>query len=248
MEPYGVQWSGSAPTDMPRIAIVAALEREVAPLIRTWRVRWVEHGGRRYKFFENQEASLVCSGMGPEAARRATEAMIQEIRPTHILSVGFVGGLDPGLKVGAIFEPRMVVNAADGAKIDTGCGAGTLLSFSAVAGREQKRKLRDAYGAGAVDMEAAAVAQGAESRGVSFSALKVVSDEAGFAMPPVEKFVGTEGRFYAARFAVHVAMRPQYWGATMALARNSGRASQALCAALEQYLSHVATVESETHP
>jgi adenosylhomocysteine nucleosidase len=222
---------------MPRIAIVAAMEREVAPLIRNWRVRWVEHGERRYKLFESGAAALVCSGVGPEAARRAAEAIIQEVQASHILSVGFAGALDPALKVGEVFEPRTVINAADGARTDTGAGHGTLVSFRSVAGREQKRKLREAYGAAAVDMEAAAVAQGAELRNVRFGALKVVSDEAGFAMPPMEDFVEADGSFRSAHFALHVAVRPWLWGTTIAVARNSARASRALCVALEQYLN-----------
>ena len=232
---------------MPRIAIVAAMEHEVAPLIRKWNVRTIEHDGRRYQLFENEDASLICAGVGPEAARRATEAIIQEVRAPHILSVGFVGALDPALKVGEVFEPRTVINAADGVRTDTGCGHGTLVSFSRVAGHEQKEKLRDAYSAAAVDMEAGAVAQGAELRGVSFSALKVVSDEAGFVMPPVGDFIEADGSFRAARFVLYVAVRPWLWGATLELARNSTRASNALCAALEQYLSLRTTEEIAEH-
>ncbi len=232
---------------MPKVAIVTAMEREVAPLIRNWQVRWVEHSGHRYKFFENENTSLVCSGMGSEAARRATEAIIQESKPAHILSVGFVGALDPALRVAEVFEPRTVINGGDGARIGTGRGQGTLVSFTAVAGREQKQKLREAYGAAAVDMEAAAVAQGAELRGVRFGALKVVSDEAGFAMPPVERFVRADGGFASGRFALFVAVRPWLWGATITLARNSARASRVLCAALEQYLTRMAAAESADH-
>ncbi|HEY1401440.1 MAG TPA: phosphorylase [Terriglobales bacterium] len=232
---------------MPRIAIVAAMEREVAPLVRKWKVREVEHSGRRYKLFESGETSLICAGVGPEAARRATEAIIQEVRASHILSVGFVGALDPALRVGEVIEPRTVINAADGVRTDTGSGRGTLVSFSTIAGREQKEKLREAYSAAAVDMEAAAVAQGAELRSVRFGALKVVSDEAGFVMLPVENFVEADGSFRAARFTLHVAVRPWLWGATIVLARNSARASNALCAALEQYLSRRATEEIAEH-
>jgi nucleoside phosphorylase len=232
---------------MPRIAIVAAMEREVAPLIRKWNVRPIEHDGRRYQLFENEASSLICAGVGPEAARHATEAILQEVRASHILSVGFVGALDPALRVGEVFEPRTVINAGDGARTDTGCGQGTLVSFSALAGREQKEKLRDAYSAAAVDMEAGAVAQGAQLRGISFGALKVVSDEAGFVMPPVDDFISADGSFRRARFGLHVAVRPWLWGGTVALARNSARATKALCTALEQYLSRRATEEITEH-
>ena len=232
----GAQWNGFAPTDMRRIAIVAALKSEVAPLIRDWNVRLIDHAGRRYQLFENGHAALLCAGIGPEAARRATEAIIHEFQPSHILSVGFVGALDPGLRVSEVFEPRTVINAGDGARTDTGSGQGTLVSFDAVAGPEQKEKLRKAYGASAVDMEAAAVAQGAEVRGIHFGVLKVVSDEAGFAMPPVHGFVAPNGSFRTASFAAHVALRPWLWRRTFVLARNSTRARRVLCAAVDQYL------------
>lgn len=221
---------------MRRIAIVAALKNEVSPLIRKWHVRLVEHGGRRHQLFENGNAALIFGGVGAEAARRATEAIIQEFRPTHILSVGFVGALDPAMKVGDIFEPRTVVSAGDGVRTDTGCGQGTLVTFGAASGREQKEKLREAYCASAVDMEAAAVAQGAGLRGVSFGALKVVSDEAGFEMAPVQDFVASDGSFRTARFALHVATRPWLWGRTIVLGRNSVRASKQLRVALGEYL------------
>ena len=222
---------------MPRIAIVAALEREVAPLIRKWKVRTVEWDGRSYRLFENGDAVLVCAGVGAQAARRATEVVIQEVRPELVLSVGFVGALDPAMKAGEVFEPRVVINAADGVRTDTGCGQRTLVSFGAVAGVAQKQNLRDAYSAAAVDMEAAAVAQAAEVRGVRFGALKAVSDEAGFAMPPLDEFIANDGGFCMTQYAVHVATRPWLWGPTMILARNSAKASRTLCAALQKRLA-----------
>jgi adenosylhomocysteine nucleosidase len=227
---------------MPRIAIVAALEREVRPLIRNWQARWIEHDGRKFRVFEKGEASLICGGIGPEAARRATEAVIQHSAPIGVLSVGFAGALDPSLAAGEVIEPRTVINAGDGSRTETAAGAGMLVSFGAVADGEQKRKLRDAYGALAVDMEAGAVAQGAATRGLRFSALKVISDTADSTLPPVEKFVGRDGKFRSAAFGVYVALRPWLWRSTSALARNSVKASRALCAALDQYLQS-ATVE-----
>ncbi len=229
---------------MSRIALVAALEREVAPLVRNWKTRTGEHSGRSYKFFEKGDVVLVCGGIGPEAARRATEAIIQEFQPSHIVSVGFVGALDPKLRVGDVLASRIVIDAKDGSRTDTGSGEGILVSFGSVAGREQKDKLGKSYGASAVDMEAASVAQGAHLRSVEFRTLKVVSDVAGFDMPAMEKFVGADGRFHSATFALHVAVRPWLWATTIALARNSARASHALCNALDGYLSRVAVAET----
>ena len=215
---------------------MAALEREVAPLVRTWKSRTLEHDGRQYRLFEKGDAALVCGGMGAKAARRATEAVIQEVRPERVVSVGFAGALDPALKVADIIEPRTVINASDGSRTETGSGQGTLVSCAAVADREQKGKLGRAYGALAVDMEAAAVAQGAQARGVECGALKAVSDEADFAMPAMDSFITSDGRFQTARFALYVALRPRIWRTTVALSRNSSRASHALCRAIADYL------------
>ncbi|MGD0415968.1 MAG: hypothetical protein ABSA80_11480 [Terriglobales bacterium] len=221
---------------MTKTAIIAAMEREVRPLIRGWKVRMMEHGGRRYRLFENGEAALVCGGIGAEAARRATEAVIQEVKPMRVMSVGFAGGLDVSLLVGHILEPRTVINTADGVRTEIGSGEGILVSSATVAGKEQKIRLGKAYGASAVDMEAAAVAQGAQARGVEFAALKAISDSADFNLPAMDRFVASDGSFHSFRFACHIALRPWLWRTTIALARNSSEASQALCAALVSYL------------
>ena len=221
---------------MYRIAIIAAMEREVGPLIRSWKVRTIEHGGRRYRLFEHGDAVLVCGGIGAEAARRATEAVIQEVQPGRVISVGFAGALDGSLAVGDVLQPRTIINAADGVRTDTGSGEGILVSSASVAGKEQKIRLGKAYGAQAVDMEAGAVAQGAAARGVEFGALKAISDASDFELPAMDRFVAHDGSFLSGRFAGHVALRPWLWGTTIALARNSSRARRALCGALADYL------------
>ncbi len=223
-------------TDMSRIAIIAAMEHEVRPLIRGWKVRTLERGGRRYRLFENGDAALVCGGIGADAARRATEAVIREVNPVRVISVGFAGALDGSLKVGDVFEPRTVINAADGVRTEVGSGEGILVSSATAAGKEQKVRLGKAYGASAVDMEAAAVAQGAQARGVEFGALKAISDAADFNLPTVDCFVANDGSFRSAAFGLHVALRPWLWRTAKALARNSSEASRALCGALASYL------------
>ena len=219
-----------------KIAIIVAMEREVAPLIRHWNARTIAHAGRQYRLFENAEAAMICGGIGAEAARRATEAVIQAVKPTRVLSSGFAGALEDSLKVGDVVEPRIVINAADGVRTEVARGEGILVSYASVAGTEQKARLAKAYGALAVDMEAAAVAQGAQARGVEFAAVKAISDVAGFEMPDLDRFVSRDGTFRTARFACHVALRPWLWGTALTLARNSSKASKALCAAIESYL------------
>jgi adenosylhomocysteine nucleosidase len=222
---------------MSRVAIVVALEREVRPLVRgqikDWRVSEKEYAGRRFRFFEKDDVVLVCGGIGAEAARRAAEAVIAIYAPKVVYSAGFAGALDPGLKVGDIVQPRRVVDAGDGSSVDLhrgnlDCG-GVLVSFGAVASPAQKAKLRDSFGARAVDMEASAVARAAEARGVEFAVVKVISDEFDFSFPSMERFVNSNGRFLETRFAGFAAVRPWLWPQVARLARNSNRASRSLC-------------------
>ena len=214
---------------MSRVAIVAALEREVRPLVMHWRRSEREHDGRRFRFFENNQFVLVCGGIGADAARRAAEAVIVLYAPSVVYSAGYAGALDPQLKVGDVISAARVVNAGDGSSAQIPGGDGVLVSYPAVATAEQKVKLRESYQAQAVDMEAAAVARAAEARGVGFSALKVISDEFDFEFPPTDRFVDSEGRFHEIRFAGFAAVRPWLWLPVIRLARNSGRASRVLC-------------------
>jgi hypothetical protein len=109
-----------------------------------------------------------------------------------------------------------------------------VLTINQVAGSDRKKKLAEAYGAQAVDMEAAAVARGAEKHGIRFLAVKVISDELDFAMPPVDRFVDRAGQFKTASFAIHAALRPWLWKSVFQLGHNSAVASRVLRKTLEQ--------------
>jgi adenosylhomocysteine nucleosidase len=212
------------------------MEREVAPLVRGWSLRTIEHGGRRYRLFEDADTALICGGIGAECARRATEAVIREVNPTRVISIGFAGALDGSLRVGDVIEPQTVIHVADGVRTEIGSGTGILVTSAGVADAAQKARFAKAYAASAVDMEAGAVAQGALARGVEFGAVKAISDVAEFKLPALDRFVGADGSFRSAGFGFHVALRPWLWATTIALARNSSKASRSLCVALNSYL------------
>ena len=63
---------------MPKLAIVAALEREVWPLVKDWKVSERECDGKKFKFFEKADSVLVCGGIGAQAARRACHLLARD--------------------------------------------------------------------------------------------------------------------------------------------------------------------------
>jgi adenosylhomocysteine nucleosidase len=169
-----------------------------------------------------------------------------------VQSVGFAGALDRTWRVGAIVTPSQVIDAQDGSRVEIENGEGVLITVAAIASVEQKQKLAKTYGAQAVDMEAAAVAKGADARGLPFSAIKVISDEIEFELPSMEPFVGFDGRFKTGKFVGFVAVRPWLWGQVIGLWKNSTIATNALCEFLAQRLKD--TVQeldnsgAEAHP
>ncbi len=233
------QHEGGSLPERITLGIVAALEREIRPLVvrKDWRTIVREHGGRQFTFFERGNAVIVCGGIGSESARRATEAVISLYAVDEIASAGFAGALDSNMRVGEIIRPGKVIDIADGSATVIPHGKGRLLSSASVAGTLQKAKLGESYGAQAVDMEAASVARGAEIRGVKFVAIKVISDELDFDMPDLRPFIGNNGQFRTGAFVTYAAIRPWMWSKIGQLARNSARASATLCKELEKLIA-----------
>jgi adenosylhomocysteine nucleosidase len=217
-----------------KVAIVAALEREVWPLVRHWPVRRRSYEGKEFRFFERDTMVAICGGIGAAPARRAAEAVIQLYQPELLISAGFAGALQPDVRVGDVLTPGRVIDSSDGSRTDTGFGEETLVSFDSVANVDQKAKLARAYVAQGVDMEATAVARAAAVHGVRFLACKAISDTRDFHMPPVARFVAPDGEFHATKFAVHVALRPWLWAKAVQLGRNSRLAADKLCQALAE--------------
>src|SRR5690348_9802236 len=157
---------------MPKIAIVAAIEREMWPLIKRWRSTRAEHEGREFTFYQSDYAVAVCGGMGAECGRRAAEAVIVRYSPELLISAGVVGALVPELHVGDTVFPAFVIDAGDGSRHETvirdaalsktSLARTILISSPNVAGAAQKKQLAKSYGAHVVDMEGASVARAAQ--------------------------------------------------------------------------------------
>jgi adenosylhomocysteine nucleosidase len=241
------RWSGSGPTGMLKVAIVAALEREVSGLTRSWKRVEQRYDGRRFVFLERDGVVVVCGGIGLDAARRAAEAVIALYHPMELHSVGFAGALDGELRVGDMIAPSVVIDARDGSRafVPGADRQDSLVTYMAVAGVQQKKQLAHAFGARAVDMEAAAVAAAAGAHGIPFAATKVISDESNFEIPEMDRFIDAQGRFRTVNFAVFIAQRPWLWRRVAMLAGNSRKAARVLGVHLERWVQDFSLREVE---
>ena len=174
------------------------------------------------------------------AARRLADAGAR-----GLLSFGFAGGLDPTLSAGSVVLPTEIVSG-DGARFPTTMvwrerlsvaiakqrpAAGALLSSAApidsVAGKAAA--FRDT-GAVAVDMESLSIAQVAETRGLSFIAVRVVVDTAADALPRAVLAANRAGHLSVGRLLGGLALAPLDLVALIRLAQRYRAATRSLAA------------------
>lgn len=218
-----------------KIAIVAALDREVARLVKGWSATTVKAQNRTIKIWEDRSTLVACAGIGPICARIAAESLYQHARGNVSLyiSAGFAGALQASLKVGDVVRPATVISDADGQRVRTARGESVLISAGAIASAEVKQIFAHKYDAAAVDMEAYSVGDVASIYKIPFVAIKAISDELNFAMPPLGRFVNDAGQFNTASFLGYAAVRPWLWPSTIQLGKNGSRAADSLYAALK---------------
>lgn len=214
-------------------AIIAALPREVKPLVRGWREQRLPG---RIVVYTNDFAVVACAGMGAARATLAVEAAMSVKPVTALISVGLAGACDPSLRVGEIVRADVVVDTQTGERFGNAAADHVVVSVRAIASVKEKARLYASYRASAVDMEAAAVARIAQARGLSFEAIKAISDDAAFELHELARFATPDGQFREAAFAAFAATRPQLWTKLFQLAGNSRRAVESLTGELESRL------------
>jgi adenosylhomocysteine nucleosidase len=230
-----------------RLAIIAAMEREVHPLVRNW--KQAQAGG--LPAWRSGNMLVVCGGIGAGPARRAAECVMSAFNPSVLISVGFAGSLDSMLNAPDIFVPAKVVDVCSGKEFATGEANGTsttLLTLDDIADVASKQALARDYDAQAVDMEAAAVARVAAGHGLEFRAVKAISEDIGFPLPSFAPFITAEGGLRSVSLAAHLAARPWLWASVLALRQNAARASRALALALRPLQSGGAPFDDVAQP
>ena len=156
-----------------------------------------------------------------------------------LISFGLAGGLDPGLRAGALVIPDAVTvaggghwNADPSLARRLGEAAGLVLSADAVittAAAKQAAWRRSA--AIAVDLESGAVATAAAAHGLPFAVLRAICDPAERDLPPAAlDALDAEGRIRPGALLRSLARQPGQIGALIALGREAARARQALLA------------------
>lgn len=139
---------------------------------------WSSHCGRTGSW----EVRAGVIGMGPGVAKTATERVLAEEAYDHVMVVGIAGGLDPALPVGSLMVPSTVRLYPDGPAHQASPVAaarraeGTLMTTDGLFSDDAIWQPMLENGVGAVDMEAAGVADACDAAGVTWSVYRGISD------------------------------------------------------------------------
>jgi adenosylhomocysteine nucleosidase len=218
-----VRWSGSGRMDTAEGGgrtwlLVAAERREFEGILKRFgkwsKIEWAAEFACEAEW-KGDRWLMVANGPGP----RLIESALKEKRDVSgMISTGFCGALDPGLRVGDIVLGRSGT-------------CPTILSMDRVAvTADEKAELHRKTGAAAIEMEAAAVEQKAAEWDVPFYCVRAVSDTASEDMPlDFNRYRDVEGRFSRGRIALAAMARPfMTLPALLRLNRNCRIAADAL--------------------
>ncbi len=125
--------------------------------------------------------STLVTGMGPERARAATRTALASGPVDHVMVIGIAGGLGADLPVGSLMVPAEVQLYPDGRRYQTHplgsrAASGALMTTDGLFDQEDIWRPILEQGFGAVDMEAAGVAEVCDGAGVDWSVYRGISD------------------------------------------------------------------------
>jgi adenosylhomocysteine nucleosidase len=166
-----------------RVAVLAPMKPELKAIVKSFGLQPTPddpvftHAGSAGSW---AVATLV-TGMGPALAREATRKALAAGPCDHVMVIGIAGGLDPELPVGSLMVPGKVRLYPEGPEYRTHpipprVADGALMTTDGLFEGEEVWRPILKQGFGAVDMEAAGVAEVCEEAGVAWSIYRGISD------------------------------------------------------------------------
>ncbi|MGQ0824516.1 MAG: 5'-methylthioadenosine/S-adenosylhomocysteine nucleosidase family protein [Actinomycetota bacterium] len=172
--------------DAARIAVLAPMKSELAPVVKAFslhRVVGADHGLHEGRVGGvDIVATLTGIGMGP--AKMATERALASGPIDHLMIVGIAGGISPDVGIGDMIWPEVVVDKhADTehrpSPLPGVTPNGRLVCSDDFTVDAEEISQMIAAGVLAVDMETAAVAAVCDAAGCPWTAFRAISDRAG---------------------------------------------------------------------
>jgi adenosylhomocysteine nucleosidase len=170
-------------TTAKRVAVLAPMQPELKAIVKSFGLRATAagtvftHSGTVGQW----SVGTLVTGMGPALAAAATQRALSAGSIDHVMLIGIAGGLDPSLPVGSLLVPERVQLYPDGPvfhahPIGARQASGALMTTDGLLDDDDAWRPIVERGFGAVDMEAAGVAEVCEEAGVAWSVYRGISD------------------------------------------------------------------------
>lgn len=209
------------------IAVTFALPEESRDFLRATRGR--------------DDLKVIHTGMGLEAAAKATAMLLANSRPSWVLSGGFAGALDPRLRLGDVILAENLSSPELIARFPGNGHRGKFVSRPRPAELvEEKAALFRETGALAVDMETEAIAAACRNVGVPLLCMRAISDTANEPLPAplAEWFDLARQRPRPRRLLAYLCRRPSAIWPFMRFVRGLPVARRALTTTLLSAIDH----------
>lgn len=241
------------------VAIQFAVPQELAPTVKLFRATRAKESDRPFfkARFRQTEVWLYAGGMGPRAAVRAADWAISQWKPDLLVLAGVAGALSPGLQVGDIIVADPVVGDAGlvlpvpyKLPVPEDRPGGLRVRHGPMLSRDRvlitAAEKRSAYAHAtyhphppplAVEMETAAVVRVLEGKGISWAAVRGVSDTASEELPmDFNKLRTPTGDLPVGKVVGAAVTNPAAISGLMRLARNTKTASENVARYLHDWL------------
>lgn len=188
---------------------------------------------------QTKPVAVVVTGMGHANARRAVLRELEQQPAARLLTCGFAGGLNPELERGTVvFDvdpgwPRPEAWLQLGARPARFHCAGRVAITVA-----EKRRLREATGDDAVEMESGVIRALCRERGLPSATVRVISDTAHDDLPlDFNELLDAQQRVSTLKLAAAVAKSPGCLPGLLQLQRRTSDAATRLASVLVRWIS-----------
>ena len=185
------------------------------------------------------DLKVILVGMGRRNAERAIRAELGKERPRLVLTCGFAGGLSPELATGTVvfaadpetgLEPPLLAAGAKPARFH--CAERVAATI------EEKRALRQATGADAVEMESQVICDVCREQKICCATVRAILDTAGEDLPlDFNQLMTPEQKMSYGKLAMALAKSPGKVRGLLHLQRQSRTAAEKLGQVLAGLLS-----------
>jgi nucleoside phosphorylase len=191
------------------------------------------------KFFSLPGVQTLITGIGRQNAGRSLEKALASMLPRLVLNCGFAGGLNPDLPAATVIFDAEEPTGLSARLVAAGAWPARFHCVDRVATTaEEKRKLRDATGADAVEMESEVMRTLCAARQIPFAIVRVVSDPADEDLPlDFNRLMTADQNLSYLRLAATLSASPGKIPALLRLQRQTERAARNLARVLTQVLA-----------